>query len=114
VPRPCPAHPAHLHTDLARLGQTTKIERSTVEQVRARIAALRAQTAARTSAKTFDFEQRLADVRAREAAVRAEKKAGAKARKERARLALLQDVDMGAADDMAAAMGFSGFGSSKK
>jgi hypothetical protein len=46
--------------------------------------------------------------------VRAEKKAAVKARKESARLALMQDVDMDATNDMATAMGFAGFGSSKK
>ena len=39
-----------------------------MEQVRARIAYLREKTRAASDAKSFDFEQRLAEVRAREAA----------------------------------------------
>jgi U4/U6.U5 tri-snRNP component SNU23 len=101
-------------TDLAGLGQTTKIERSTLEQVRARIAFLREKTKEASAAKTFDFEKRLAEVRAKEAAIRAEKKAAIKARKEAARVELAKDVDMAEADSMAAMMGFAGFGSSKK
>jgi U4/U6.U5 tri-snRNP component SNU23 len=54
-------------------------------------------------------------VKAKEAALRAEKKAAKKAVKERARVELAQDVAMsGPGDDMAAMMGFNGFGSSKK
>lgn len=101
-------------SDLRKLGQTTKIERSTLEQVRARIALLRERTKEASKAKSFDFEQRLAEVKAKEAALRAEKKAVKKAVKEQARVELAQDVAMGEADSMAAMMGFAGFGSSKK
>jgi len=45
---------------LRALGQTTRIERSTVEQVRARIAYLREKTKEASNAKSFDFKQRLA------------------------------------------------------
>lgn len=99
---------------MAKLGQTTKIERSTLEQVRARIAYLREKTKEQTSAKAYDFEKRLAEVKAKEAAIRAEKKAAVKARKEQARLELIKDVDMAETNDMAAMMGFAGFGTSKK
>jgi U4/U6.U5 tri-snRNP component SNU23 len=100
--------------DLAKLGQTTKIERSTLEQVRSRIAYLREKTKEQTTAKEYDFEKRLAEVKAKEAAVRAEKKAAVKAKKEKARIELMKDVDMKEVDDMSAMMGFSGFGGSKK
>jgi U4/U6.U5 tri-snRNP component SNU23 len=100
--------------DLAKLGQTTKIERSTIEQVRARIAYLREKTKEQTTAKAYDFEKRLAEVKAKEAAIRAEKKAAVKARKEKARIELMKDVNMEETNDMATMMGFSGFGSSKK
>ena len=66
------------------LGQTTRIERSTVEQVRARIAYLREKTKEASNAKSYDFEKRLAEVREREAALREEKKAAKKALRERA------------------------------
>lgn len=100
---------------LRNLGQTTRIERSTVEQVRARIAFLRAQTKEATSAKTFDFEKRLAEVREKEAALRAEKKAAKKAVKQQARAEMAKDVEMAdGGDDMMKMMGFAGFGTSKK
>jgi len=101
---------AHLRV----IGQTTRIERSTLEQVRARIAFLREKTKDASQAKSFDFDQRLAEVKAKEAAVRAEKKAKKKAEKEKARVELVQDSAMDQDDDMAKMMGFGGFGSSKK
>lgn len=100
--------------DLAKLGQTTKIERSTLEQVRARIAFLREKTRDKTNAASYDFEARLAEVKAHEDGIRAEKKAATKARKDAARLEMMKDVDMAETQDMAAMMGFAGFGSSKK
>ncbi|CCM00061.1 uncharacterized protein FIBRA_02088 [Fibroporia radiculosa] len=102
---------------LRALGQTTRIERSTVEQVRARIAYLREKTREASSAKSFDFEQRLAEVREREATLRAEKKAAKKAVREQARVELAKDTAAGqneAENDMMTMMGFSGFGTSKK
>ncbi len=101
--------------DLRALGQTTRIERSTVEQVRARIAYLREKTKEASSAKSFDFEKRLAEVKEREAALRAEKKAQKKEEKEKARVQLVKDVAMEQNEnDMMQMMGFSGFGTSKK
>ncbi|TFK54119.1 hypothetical protein OE88DRAFT_1625486 [Heliocybe sulcata] len=97
---------------LRALGQTTRIARSTVEQVRARIAYLREKTKEASSAKSFDFEQRLAQVREKEEAIRAEKKAQKKAEKEKARVELAQET--AADDDMMKMMGFGGFGTSKK
>jgi len=95
---------------LRALGQSTKIERSTVEQVRERIAHLREQTKAASAAKAYDFDQRLADIRAKETALREQKKAEQKAAKEQARLEMMQDGN----SEMAQLMGFAGFGSSKK
>ncbi|RDX50137.1 hypothetical protein OH76DRAFT_1403011 [Lentinus brumalis] len=104
---------------LRALGQTTKIERSTVEQVRARIAYLREKTREASSAKEFDFEKRLAEVRAREAAVREEKKQAKKALRERARVELAKDSAAAPQakqedDGMMSMMGFAGFGTTKK
>ncbi|KZT26655.1 hypothetical protein NEOLEDRAFT_1168554 [Neolentinus lepideus HHB14362 ss-1] len=97
---------------LRALGQTTRIARSTVEQVRARIAYLREKTKEASSAKSFDFEQRLTQVREKEAAIRAEKKAQKKAEKERARVELAQEAT--ADTEMMEMMGFGGFGSTKR
>ncbi|PFH53846.1 hypothetical protein AMATHDRAFT_137056 [Amanita thiersii Skay4041] len=95
---------------LRAIGQSTKIERSTVEQVRARIAFLREKTKAASAAKAYDFDQRLAEVRAKEKALRDQKRAEKKAEKEKARLEIIQNED----DDMTNLMGFGGFGTTKK
>lgn len=97
-------------TDLRRLGQTTTIARSTVEQVRARIAFLREKTKEAANAKAYDFDQRLKEIQEREKAVRAEAKEKKKAEKEAKRM----DIDTEPKDEMAAMMGFAGFGSSKR
>ncbi|KIJ49469.1 hypothetical protein M422DRAFT_27834 [Sphaerobolus stellatus SS14] len=100
---------------LRRLGQTTRIERSTIEQVRARIALLREKTKEASEAKTFDFDKRLAEVRAKEQALRDEKKRTKQAAKEAARMEVVKDaVTQAEEDEMAKMMGFAGFGSSKK
>ena len=101
------------------MGQTTKIERSTVEQVRARIAYLREKTREASSAKEFDFEKRLAEVREREEELRAEKKAAKKELRERARVELAKGTAAApetqqADNDMMSMMGFAGFGTTKK
>ncbi|KAJ7594318.1 hypothetical protein C8J56DRAFT_820875 [Mycena floridula] len=98
---------------LRALGQTTRLERSTLEQVRARIALLREKTKDAVTAKTYDFDQRLAEVKAKETALREEKKAKKKLVKEQARLELVHETVEGD-DEMAKMMGFGGFGSSKK
>ena len=102
------------HADLRVIGQTTRIERSTLEQVRARIAYLREKTKDASNAKSFDFDQRLAEVKAKEAALRADRKAQKKAEKDKARLELLKDSAMDGGDEMVAMMGFGGFGTTKK
>ena len=100
------------------IGQSTRIERSTVEQVREKIAALRAQTKEVQTAKNFDFDRRLAEIRAKEDELRAERRTQKKAKKEAQRAELLKaatdDVDMDAQAGVAMMMGFSGFGTSKK
>lgn len=100
--------------DLRALGQTTRLERSTLVQVQARIAFLREKTKAASSAKEFDFDQRLAEVKAKEVALREERKVAKKAEKDKARLESMKDIVMNQDDDMAQLMGFGGFGSTKK
>ncbi|EJD02895.1 uncharacterized protein FOMMEDRAFT_85195 [Fomitiporia mediterranea MF3/22] len=97
---------------LRMIGQKTQIERSTVEQVRARIAFLREQKREASNAKTFDFNRRLAEVKEKADAEREAKKAAKKAEKEKARMEILKDVQQD--DEMAQMMGFGGFGSTKK
>ena len=76
---------------------------------------LREKTKEASSAKTYDFNKRIAEIKAKEDALRAEKKAQKKAEKEKARVELLKDT-IGQQEDveMAQMMGFGGFGSSKK
>lgn len=104
-----------LKTDLRRLGQTTTIARSNVEQVRARIAFLREKTREAANAKAFDFDQRLKEIREKEEAERQEAKEKKKAEKEAKRIDLVRTIDDGSGDmDMSSMMGFAGFGTSKK
>ncbi|KAF9049998.1 hypothetical protein BJ165DRAFT_1455659 [Panaeolus papilionaceus] len=98
---------------LRALGQTTRIERSTLAQVQARIAFLRERTKEATKAKAYDFDQRLAELKDKERAIREQKKAEKKAEKEKARLALITET-LPEDQEMAAMMGFGGFGSTKK
>ncbi|KAG9101686.1 hypothetical protein FS749_004495 [Ceratobasidium sp. UAMH 11750] len=95
---------------LRRLGQTTQIARSTLDQVRARIALLREKTKEASSARSYDFEKRLQEVRDAENAARAEKKRRKQERNKPAKEEIKSEED----DSMAAMMGFGGFGSSKK
>ncbi|KAF8838808.1 hypothetical protein BDN67DRAFT_933162 [Paxillus ammoniavirescens] len=100
---------------LRKMGQTTRVERSTLAQVRARIAYLREKTKEASTAKSFDFNKRLAEVKAKEAALRDEKKAQKQAQKEQARIAALAKQNtMDGDEEMTALMGFGGFGSTKK
>ncbi|KAL0579155.1 U4/U6.U5 snRNP associated protein [Marasmius crinis-equi] len=97
---------------LRALGQTTKLERSTLEQVRARIALLREKTKEASSAKAYDFDKRLADIKAKETAIREERKAQKKAEKEKVLASQLADTAENS--EMSQMMGFAGFGTSKK
>ena len=76
---------------------------------------LREKTKEASSAKSYDFEQRLAEIKAKEASLRAEKKKQKQAEKERVRAELAKDsAAPQEEEDMMNMMGFSGFGSSKK
>jgi len=102
-------------THLRRLGQTTTIARSSIEQVRARIAFLREKTKEAANAKAFDFDQRLREIREKEERERQAAKERKKAEKEAQRIeavqAVIEDPEQA---DMSAMMGFTGFGTSKK
>ena len=101
--------------DLRRLGQTTKIARSTLDQVRARIAMLREKTKEASKAKSYDFAQRLADIRAKEEELRQQRKQEKLKAKEAMRAELVLDASaQQEQDEMAKLMGFGNFGTSKK
>ena len=95
----CTEHAGKNH--LRKLGQTTKLERSTLDQVRAKIAELRERTAAASEQKAYDFDERIREIREAEKAARLERKA--KKRKTEIEDAPPPD------DAMAAMMGFSSF-----
>ena len=80
-------------SDLARLGQTTQVRRSTVAQVRDRINLLRAQSLEKVTSKNFDFDARLRLVAQEEEARRKEKKEGKKRKREEARLRSTQQKE---------------------
>lgn len=75
---------------------------------------LREKTKEASNAKSYDFEQRLAEIKAKEASLRAEKRKQKQAEKDKARTELAKDFAAPQDDDMMKMMGFSGFGSSKK
>ena len=74
---------------------------------------LREKTKEASNAKSYDFEQRLAEIKAKEAGARAEKRKQKQIEKDKARAELAMDPTA-PQDDMMKMMGFSGFGSSKK
>lgn len=100
--------------DLRALGQTTRLERSTLAQVQARIAFLREKTKEASSAKAYDFNRRLEEVKEKEIALRDQRKALKKAEREKARLELIRDTAMDQDDGITKLMGFGGFGTSKR
>jgi U4/U6.U5 tri-snRNP component SNU23 len=76
---------------------------------------LRERTKETSNAKSYDFEQRLAEIKAKEAALRAEKRKQKQAEKDKVRAELAKDSAVPQEEeDMMKMMGFSGFGSSKK
>lgn len=76
---------------------------------------LREKTKEASNAKSYDFEQRLAEIKAKEADVRAEKRRQKQAEKDKTLAELAKDAAAPQDDgDMMKMMGFSGFGSSKK
>jgi len=98
---------------LRRLGQSTNISRSTVEQVRARIAMLREKTKEQAAAKNYDFEKRIQEIRDKETQERAQKRQQKKERRQALRAP--KDPEMMEVDEeIAQTMGFGGFGSRKR
>ena len=71
--------------DLRKLGQTTQVTRSTLSQVRAKIASLRAATAAKVTAQNFDFQSRINAIKSAEMDDREARKADRKRKREQRR-----------------------------
>lgn len=96
-------------------GMSMRVERSTVEQVRAKFAAVKKRKAEEKAngGKAKAYEERLAIAEADEETKRAMKKAKEKAKKAQKKTeeeAAMKELSAGIDPDMAAMMGFSGFG----
>ncbi|XP_050417365.1 zinc finger matrin-type protein 2 [Patella vulgata] len=89
------------------LGMSMKIERSTLDQVKKRFEMNKKKKEEKK--KEYDFDERMKELKEEEEKQKAYKKEKRKERKRKADT----DLDDGD-DDMAALMGFSGFGGSKK
>ncbi|PWN90531.1 hypothetical protein FA10DRAFT_266986 [Acaromyces ingoldii] len=95
---------------LRKLGQTTQVERSTLEQVRAKLAQLRAQHADKASDRQYDFDARLQEIADKEQREREARKDEKRKQKQRVQAEKkMENSDM----EAMAAMGFGSFGSSK-
>ncbi|XP_076468077.1 zinc finger matrin-type protein 2-like [Babylonia areolata] len=91
------------------LGMSMKIERSSLDQVRQRFEMNKKKKEEKK--KEYDIEERLKEIKEEEEKAKAHKKEKRKERKRKAS----DDESFGSGDpDMAALMGFSGFGTSKK
>ena len=92
-------------TDLRKLGQTTRVVRSSLNDVRQKIADLRAKTSATTESKQYDFDERIREIKALEAAGKLEQKNAKKKKKLEDAAKLTEGQD----EEMMKAMGFAGF-----
>ncbi|CAF1124998.1 unnamed protein product [Adineta steineri] len=96
------------------MGMSMRVERSNVDQVRKRIEMNKAkQTEVQ---KEYNFEERLKELKEEEEKMKAQRRDKKKDNKKRKidEYQSANDKDEGGEDDMAAIMGFSGFGGSKK
>lgn len=91
------------------LGQTTKVQRSTLQEVQAKIQSLRESSEKRLNAKKYDFETRLKDLRELEETERKSKRDKKREEKERAEAERRKQEEEQADPDMAAMMGFQSF-----
>jgi U4/U6.U5 tri-snRNP component SNU23 len=100
---------------LRNLGQTKRTDRSTLSQVRARIAKLREDTKHKTTAANFDFKTRLSAVKNAERAEKEARKEDRKRKREERRRAEAGEKEVVGGDvQMEQMMGFGGFGGGKK
>ncbi|GAA6008670.1 U4/U6-U5 snRNP complex subunit SNU23 [Rhodotorula paludigena] len=99
---------------LRRLGQTTKVVKSTLNDVRQKIAELRAKSAAAAEKKQYDFEQRIKDIKAAEVANKEAEREAKRRKKEEEKQKAEAERNAGADQDMMAAMGFGSFGGGAK
>ncbi|KAG5321523.1 ZMAT2 protein, partial [Acromyrmex heyeri] len=96
--------------DQRNLGMSMKIERSTLDQVKARFAQNKKKLEEKK--KDYDLEQRVKELKEEEEKIKEYRKEKRKDKKRK--IEELSEDDAGPSDEMAAIMGFSGFGSKKK
>ncbi|CAN9501267.1 unnamed protein product [Ophioblennius macclurei] len=96
------------------LGMSMHVERSTLQQVKARFEMYRKMKEEKTTQKEYNFGDRMEELREKEKSYKAYKKEKQKERKRWAEDNDDDDVGFEEDNEMAALMGFSGFGSSKK
>lgn len=101
-----PARP----TDLRRLGQTTKVAHSTLNDVRVKIAELREKSAASAEKKQYDFEQRIKEIQLAEQKDKEAAREAKRRKREEERKKEQEELTKGVDKDMMAAMGFGAFG----
>ncbi|POY71071.1 hypothetical protein BMF94_5828 [Rhodotorula taiwanensis] len=99
---------------LRRLGQTTKVKTSTLNDVRLKIAELREKSAAAADKKQYDFEQRIKEIKLAEAKEKEDQREAKRRKKEEERQKAEDELNKGADKDMMAMMGFGTFGGGAK
>lgn len=97
-------------TDLRRLGQTTKVAHSTLNDVRLKIAELREKSAASAEKKQYDFEQRIKEIQLAEQKDKEAAREAKRRKREEERKKEQEELTKGVDKDMMAAMGFGAFG----
>jgi U4/U6.U5 tri-snRNP component SNU23 len=97
-------------SDLRRLGQTTKVVKSTLNDVRLKIADLRAKTAATTESKQYDFAARIKEIKEAELKGKEEAKEAKRRKKEEEAKAKQAEMGGAADEEMMKMMGFGSFG----
>lgn len=102
--------PTGLATDLRRLGQTTKVAHSTLNDVRLKIAELREKSAASAEKKQYDFEQRIKEIQLAEQKDKEAAREAKRRKREEERKKEQEELTKGVDKDMMAAMGFGAFG----
>ena len=97
------------------LGMSMRVERSTVDQVKNAFANAKRKKAEAKEAQLVDFKTRVKNAAEEEEALRNERQERKKAKKETAKTSKSVDDDLGGMDpEMAAMMGFGGFGGGEK
>ncbi|KAK4054211.1 U4/U6.U5 snRNP associated protein [Microbotryomycetes sp. JL201] len=103
---------------LRRLGQTTKVAKSTLNDVRLKIAQLREQTAAATESKKYDFANRIKEIKQAEQKSKQDAKEAKRKMKQERQQQLQESASVEGAEpvdeNMINMMGFATFGGATK